>query len=86
MQAKIVELVSQKLASAIGEVDILNQEKVLAEWSLTNPSPQCPYISDLMNRIHSALIAGLREKERLGKDILNTTLNPFRKYLTGELA
>lgn len=86
MQVRIIELLSQKLASAIREVDILNQEKVLAEWSLINPSPQCPYISDLMNRIHSALVAGLREKERLAKDIVGTTLNPFRKYLTIELA
>lgn len=86
MQVRIVELLSQKLASAIREVDLINQEKVLAEWSLINPSPQCPYISDLMNRIHSGLVAGLREKERLAKDIVITTLNPFRKYLTTELA
>lgn len=86
MQDSMVELLVQKLICSIREVDIHTQDKVLAEWSLISPSPQCPFINDLMNKIHLALVAGCNEKERIAKDIVSSILKPFRTYLTSELA
>ena len=58
MHDRIIELLVQKLTSALSVVDSITRETVLAEWSLVNPSPQCPFVGDLMNRIHLALVVG----------------------------
>lgn len=86
MQDRIIELLVQKLTSAISEVDSSTRETVLAEWSLVNPSPQCPFVGALMNRIHLALVAGCRERESIAKHIINSTLKPFQMHLTNEIA
>lgn len=86
MHDRIIELLVQKLTFALSEVDSRTRETVLAEWSLVNPSPQCPFVGVLMNRIHLALIAGCKERESIAKQIIKTTLKPFQMHLTNEIA
>ena len=86
LEVKIIELLEQKLTHALDQVDKLTQEKVLTEWSSINPSQQCPYVTNLMNKLHLDLVKGCREKGNVAKEVVITTLNQFHMHLTTKLA
>lgn len=82
---QILLVVEQKLMQALHDVDASTQEQARGAWDGIGPAPTCPPVGRVMQQIHHALASGYRERGRVAKDVVLSTLTPVRGELTQQL-
>ena len=85
MREQIIHVIEQKLTQALREADASTEEQARAAWSAIGPAPTCPSVGTVMKTIHHALAHGYRERGRVAKEVVVSTLTPIRTELTTRL-
>lgn len=86
MQKRILDVLEQKLAQALRDVDAAMQNQARATWADIGPTPNCPSVDSVMKAMHQVLAQGYQERARVAKEAVLSTLVPIRSKLTSTLA
>ncbi len=82
LRKELLNLVEQKLSNALKEIDVYTQEQARDAWHEIGPTPLCSSVDVVMKAIHESIARGYRDRERIAKETIVSTLAPLRSVVS----